>query len=256
MPSASSWRAAVSRPHVLIIDGDDETAVSLEEALAEAGVVASFANDAVSAIEKIREQRYCAVILDPMIRRGLNGYAVLDFLESEQPENLARLFLLTGMSEQTIRRTAPALLARLYRKPSGVPGLVAAVIAAVPPETVSSERKCVLLIEDDGPTAAATMALLHELSFAVEWAHDGQAAVDAVRRRDFDIILLDLVLPGMDGFGVLDHLHAEHAKLLSRVVITTGMPEKYLQLVPDHEVCGILRKPLDVTELQRLLVAA
>jgi len=246
----------MSKPHVLIIDGDGETAVSLEEALAKAGVVASFANDAVSAIEKMREQHYCAVILDPMIRRGLNGYAVLDFFESEQPENLPRLFLLTGMSEQTIRRTAPALLARLYRKPSGVTGLVAAVIASVRRETVSSEQKCVLLIEDDGPTAAATMALLHELSFAVEWVHDGHAAIAAVARRDFDIILLDLVLPGIDGFGVLDHLHAQHANLLSRVVITTGMPEKYLQLVPDHEVCGILRKPLDLTELQRLLPAA
>jgi len=246
----------VSRPHVLIIDGDGEPAVSLEEALAKAGVVASFANDAVSAIERMREQRYCAVILDPMIRRGLNGYAVLDFLESEQPENLARLFLLTGMSEQTIRRTAPALLARLYRKPSGVAGLVAAVIASVRRETVSSEQKCVLLIEDDGPTAAATMALLHELSFAVEWVHHGHDAMAAVARRDFDIILLDLVLPGIDGFGVLDHLHAQHANLLNRVVITTGMPEKYLQLFLDHDVCGILRKPLELSELQRLLPAA
>jgi len=246
----------VSRPHVLIIDGDGETAVALEEALAKAGVVATFANDAVSAIEQMRERRYCAVILDPMIRRGLNGYAVIDFLESEQPENLPRLFLLTGMSEQTIRRTAPALLARLYRKPSGVPGLVAAVIASVRRETLSAEQRRALLIEDDGPTAAATMALLHELSFDVEWVHDGRDALAAIARRDFDIILLDLVLPGIDGFGVLDRLHARHANLLSRVVITTGMPEKYLQLVPDHEVCGILRKPVDVTELQRLLPAA
>ncbi|HEV8433110.1 MAG TPA: response regulator, partial [Thermoanaerobaculia bacterium] len=193
----------MSRPHVLIIDGDGETAVFLEEALEKAGVVASFANDAVSAIEKMREQRYCAVILDPMIRRGLNGYAVLDFFESEQPENLPRLFLLTGMSEQTIRRTAPTLLARLYRKPSGVGALLAAVIASVHSEALTGEQKCVLLIEDDGPTAAATMALLHELSLAVEWVHDGRDAIDAVARRDFDIILLDLVLPGIDGFGVL-----------------------------------------------------
>ncbi len=246
----------MSEPHVLIIDGDGETAASLEEALAKAGVVAAFANDAVSAIETMREHRYRAVILDPMIRRGLNGYAVLDFFESEQPERLESLFLFTGMSEQTIRRTAPDLLARLYRKPSGAGGVLAAVIAAVRRETRPDDQRSVLLIEDDGTTAAATMALLHQLSFTVEWVHDGQAAVDALGRRDFDIILLDLVLPGIDGFGVLDHLHAEHANLLRRVIITTGMPEKYLQLVPDHDVYGILRKPVELTELQRLLPAA
>jgi len=246
----------VSKPHVLIIDSDGESAVSVGAALASAGVVAAFANEAVSAIEMMREQRYCAVILDPMIRRGLNGYAVLDFFESEQPDRLDRLFLFTGMSEQTIRRTAPALLARLFRKPAGLADLVAAVISSVRREAQAAERKWVLLIEDDHATAAATMAILHELAFAVEWAHDGRGAIDALARRDFDMIMLDLVLPDIDGFGVLEHLHAEHANLLSRVVIMTGMPEKYLHSLPARELGGILRKPVDVTELQRLLPAA
>ena len=63
------------------------------------------ADDGFSAIEKLRQQRYSAVILDPMIRDRLNGYAVLSFMELEQPQTLDRVFLLTGMSEQTIVRT-------------------------------------------------------------------------------------------------------------------------------------------------------
>ena len=72
-------------------------------------------------MEKLRERNYCAVILDPMIGERLNGYAVLNFLELEQPETVERLFLFTGMSEQTIRRTAPSVLPRLFRKSSALP---------------------------------------------------------------------------------------------------------------------------------------
>jgi CheY-like chemotaxis protein len=244
----------VSKRHVLIIDGDGETALSVAAALAKSGIFAVFANDAVSAIEKLGAERYCAVILDPMIRRGLNGFAVLDFFESEQPERLDRLFLLTGMSEQTIRRTAPALVPRLYRKPSGIAALIEAVTAAVRSETPEAERRWILLVEDD--TAAGTQSVLHELGFAVQRARNGREAIDALSGRDFVLILLDLVIPGIDGFGVLDHLHTEHAHLLSRVVITTGMPEKYLHCLPARELCGVLRKPVDITELQRVLAAA
>src|SRR6266508_4623395 len=113
---------------VLIIDDDVETAAELRAVFAEAGVAAESIADAFAAMEKLRERDYRAVILDPMIRERLNGFAVLNFLELEQPETLGRLFLFTGMSEQTIRRTAPSVLPRLFRKSSALAKVAAAVI--------------------------------------------------------------------------------------------------------------------------------
>jgi CheY-like chemotaxis protein len=245
----------VRHERVLIVDDDVETTSSLSTALAKAGVEATCVGDAFAAIDELREQSYRAVVLDPIIRRGMNGYAVLDFVETEQPEMLAHLFLLTGMSEQTIRRTAPAVLERLYRKSSGYAPVVAAVVAECAKQNEAWNRsdKWILLLEDDNETAALTIVLLQEHGYSVEWVRNGREALSALPLRDFDLIMVDLVLPEMDGFMFLDDVRARLEGILDRVVVVTGMPDKYLQSLPVSEIAGIVRKPLDFKELERLL---
>ena len=244
------------RACVLIIDDDAGAVSSLSTQLMEAGVDVVSVNDAFAAIEKLRAQSYCAVVLDPTIRRGLNGYTVLDFVETEQPETIDRLFLFTGMSEQTIRRTAPTVLDRLYRKPLGHGGVAAAILAqCVKRHSVAENRseKRSLLVEDDRVTAVFMTALLNELGFSVEWVENGEDAIHALSDHDFELVVLDLVLPGIDGFSVLDHIRAECEGLLGRIVVTTGMPDKYLKSLPATGLAGILQKPIHVEALKQLL---
>ena len=245
----------MSEDRVLIIDDDAETAAFLCATFAEAGLEAESASDAFAAMERLRERRYLAVVLDPMIRHRLNGYAVLNFIELEQPEMLDRLFLLTGMSEQTIRRTAPSILPRLFRKPAGLTRVAAAVIAAGAPhhDHWQAQKGSVLLVEDDHPTALATRQVLDELGYSVEWVENGLDALEALAERQFDAIMLDLVMPQADGFTVLDHFHSQRPGLLRRVIVTTGIPEKYVQALDRSAIGGIVQKPLDACRLEQLL---
>lgn len=246
----------MTRDCVLIIDDDAGAVSSLSAQLIGAGVDVVSINDAFAAIDRLRAQSYCAVVLDPTIRRGLNGYTVLDFVEREQPEMISRLFLFTGMSEQTIRRTAPTVLDRLYRKPLGHAGVAAAILAqCVNRHSVAEHRneKWILLVEDDRGTAAFMTALLGEFEFSVEWVQNGEDAIHALSHHDFELVLLDLVLPGLDGFTVLDYVRNERAGLLNRIVVTTGMPDKYLQSLPATGLAGIVRKPIHVEALKQLL---
>jgi DNA-binding response OmpR family regulator len=240
---------------VLIIDDDPQSAAILRATFAEAGVEADAADDAFTAMEKLRGRRYCAVILDPMIRQRLNGYAVLNYLEMEQPEMLDRLFLLTGMSEQTIRRTAPLILPRLFRKPDGHSKLAAAVVAACARDSYQparGRRRSVLLVEDDRATANATVGLLDGLDYSAEWARNGREAIEALGKREFDAVILDLVMPHVDGFAVLDHLRSEGMPL-RKVIVVTGMPDKYLETLDGSALGGILRKPFEIHRLKGLL---
>jgi CheY-like chemotaxis protein len=242
---------------VLIIDEDAETTAFLREAFEDAGVSTDAVSDAFAAIEKLRERTYSAIVLDPMIRHRLNGYAVLNFIELEQPEVIERLYLLTGMSEQTIRRTAPAVASRLFRKPAAGKA-VDAVIAAFGQSRIEREpqtRGSVLLVEDDHVTANATIRILDELGYSVEWVEDGSDAMDAIAQRTFDAVMLDLVLPDVDGFMLLEHFRSDRPGLLRRVIITTGMPEKYLEAIDRTAVGGILEKPLQLGRLETLLDA-
>jgi CheY-like chemotaxis protein len=115
-------------------------------------------------------------------------------------------------------------------------------------------RVCVLLVEDDPVTANATRVVIEELGYSVEWAADGREALEAVSTRTFDVILLDLIMPLVDGFQVLEHFRLEHPGLLRRVIVTTGIADKYLQIVDQSTIGGILRKPLDARKLEQLVL--
>ncbi len=109
-----------------------------------------------------------------------------------------------------------------------------------------------LLVEDDRATAHATAGVLDELGYSVEWAQDGKEALAILGKREFDAIMLDLVMPRVDGFVVLDHFRSE-GTLLRKTIVVTGMPEKYLPELDVSALGGVLRKPFEAPQLERLL---
>ena len=65
----------------------------------------------------------------------------------------------------------------------------------------------VLLVEDDRMIAEAVIRALKDEAYAVDWVRDGESAVDALRTGEYDLAVLDLGLPRLDGLEVLKHLN-------------------------------------------------
>jgi CheY-like chemotaxis protein len=237
---------------ILIIDDDQPFDDTLSTALKTGGLLVDLVNDGFSAIEKLRSAKYVAVILDPMIRHRLNGYAVLNFVEMEKPEILDRLFLLTGMSEQTIARTAPIVLPRLFRKPKDVPKVVAAIVALIDHKQLPGDRT-VLLVEDDPDTARLTSELVQDLGYQVTLAATGREALQHLAIGEYAAIVLDLVLPDLDGFEILEHLRQKNSPALRHVIVITGMPDRYIDRLDRDQICAVLQKPITPAELSQML---
>jgi len=70
----------------------------------------------------------------------------------------------------------------------------------------------ILLIDDDEKLCRLILAYLEPMGFAVEVAHCGQAGLELALQDSFDAILLDVMLPGIDGFEVLRQLR-QHSKV-------------------------------------------
>jgi two-component system OmpR family response regulator len=68
----------------------------------------------------------------------------------------------------------------------------------------------VLLVEDDPMIGAAVQGALKDASYAADWIRDGQAALGALACQHYDLVLLDLGLPGKDGLEVLAGIRAAH----------------------------------------------
>src|SRR5690242_3505082 len=67
----------------------------------------------------------------------------------------------------------------------------------------------VLLIEDDGGTAEEVVAELTELGFEVEWASNGIDGLDKARALHLDVLIIDRMLPGMDGLTIIEALRKD-----------------------------------------------
>jgi DNA-binding response OmpR family regulator len=74
---------------------------------------------------------------------------------------------------------------------------------------MASSKRCVLVVEDDQKTAAAVRLYLEHEGFDTVVSHDGQAGLTAARERRFDLVILDLMLPGVDGLRICTALREE-----------------------------------------------
>ncbi len=112
-------------------------------------------------------------------------------------------------------------------------------------------RGTVLAVDDDPMTLQVITRLLARNGHTVFTAADGEAALAAIDRHQPDVILLDVVLPVMDGFEVCRLVKDNDATRLTPVVLLTGLSS------PGHRVRGIeagadefLSKPFDTGELE------
>ncbi|MEN5256488.1 MULTISPECIES: response regulator transcription factor [unclassified Pseudomonas] len=76
---------------------------------------------------------------------------------------------------------------------------------------VSVEPPRILTIEDDPVLGAYVREHLEHCGFAVTWCQNGPEGLGIARRRPFDVVLLDILLPGMDGLEVLTHFRQSHS---------------------------------------------
>jgi PAS domain S-box-containing protein len=112
----------------------------------------------------------------------------------------------------------------------------------------------ILLVEDDPYSRKSLTKLIQHAGYCIEAVGDGPSAVEAVMRRRPSLILLDLMLPGMDGAEVLRRLRARHDRRALPVVVLTGdlLSGRSAQLAA-LDVDGMLAKPIDVDDLLRTI---
>jgi CheY-like chemotaxis protein len=112
-----------------------------------------------------------------------------------------------------------------------------------------------ILVADDGPAGRSLMRRLLELEgHTVRTAQDGLEAVEAARRWDPDLILMDLHMPICDGFGATRTLHADPVTADIPVIALTATDDPdEVQTAFAAGCVGHLSKPMEVAKLVRLL---
>ena len=113
-----------------------------------------------------------------------------------------------------------------------------------------------LLLCDDSPVERMALAhLLRRVGYRVDESQDGQSTIEHLRHRAVDLLLLDLNLPELDGFGVLAYLQKHRPGL--PVILLSGMSldqiQRKMHKLPIRELPPLFIKPIDPDQLFEVL---
>ena len=106
----------------------------------------------------------------------------------------------------------------------------------------------ILLIDDDVDFVKATMKVLQSKPYEVAVAHDGKEGLEKARTEKPDLVLLDILMPKVDGFAVADQFKKDQALSKIPVLALTSFSDSYGQPFA-FEVSDFIQKPVTPKDL-------
>jgi CheY-like chemotaxis protein len=108
----------------------------------------------------------------------------------------------------------------------------------------TAERR-VLIVDDDAAIRILLARVLGRHGFVVDSARDGAEAIEQMLQHDYEVIALDLMMPRVDGIGVVKYLTERHPEKLKNVLVMTAFGAGALEKVcPPVE--HFIQKPFDL----------
>jgi len=213
-PSSSNGRRD-ERPVVLVVEDDPQAAALLSQYLLEADYAVVTTVTGEEALAQIAEHRPDAICLDITLTGELDGWGVLSRLkESPATSGIPVVICSAGNG----RADASALgAADFLAKPFAAGELHAALQRALP-----TGRGSVLVVDDEESVRALVIETLAGTGYELREAADGEEALERIAARRPDAIVLDLMMPKLDGFAVLERLQGDPATRRIPVIVLTA----------------------------------
>lgn len=112
-----------------------------------------------------------------------------------------------------------------------------------------SSECAVLIVEDDLAIRRLVRTVLMRQGYRVEIAGDGNEAVSKLETAEYDVILLDLMMPNLDGYSFLSAMAQSAPERLKRVIVTSAASPTVINARLKGIPFDLLPKPFDIHEL-------
>src|SRR5690349_11356350 len=90
----------------------------------------------------------------------------------------------------------------------------------------------ILVVDDDADIRTLIEAVLETAGYEVALAADGKEALNKLKRRSYDLVVLDIMMPGMSGYEVLEQIRAMPSRASTPVIVVTAK----------HDPTGVMRE--------------
>jgi DNA-binding response OmpR family regulator len=230
---------------ILVVDDDPDICRNVSDILTDLGYRADTATDGPAAIELVRRNAYNVALLD-LKMPGMNGLEVYREIRRLRASTVA-LIVTAYASQATAEEALQAGAWRVVPKPVDFSRLLGLVNEAL-------GQPLVLVVDDDPDLCATLWDVLRERGYRVGIAHHPTAAADQLRDAQFQVVLIDMRLPGGDGSDVFRVVRVRNPQ--TRTVIITGHrgeTDDLVQTVLRAGADAVCYKPFDVPKLLEVL---
>ena len=258
---------------VLVVDDNPTNRSWLEAMLKSWSMRPTLAANGFEALDLLARQPFPLILLDGHMP-GMSGFEVAQQIQEERRS--ATVIMLTSSGERGDAKRCQALGIRGYlTKPVSQDELLTTIrLLQNPADTTATSELVtrhtvrelghslnILLAEDNPVNQKLAVTILHRRGYHVTVVSNGQEALDAIAASQFDLVLMDMQMPVMDGMEACQHIRAMQAAgtlaPLPIIALTanamSGDRERYLQAGMD----GYISKPIDAArtleEIHRVL---
>jgi DNA-binding response OmpR family regulator len=106
-----------------------------------------------------------------------------------------------------------------------------------------------LVVDDDDPIRTMLSTVVERQDFTVDTARDGEEAIARIAEDGYTLIVLDLMMPRVDGYAVLRYMQEHRSEDLACTIIASAVPENDVLKEFSAPVFRIHTKPFDMTQL-------
>jgi PAS domain S-box-containing protein len=207
------------RPLVLVVDDNPQAAEILARTMGAGGFRIKVARTGTEALTMARDLNPVAITLDILLPE-VDGWEVLNRLKADEATRNIPVIVVSVVDNPALGRALGAF--DYFVKPVDGKALLSRLSQYTFATKVKSESVRVLVVDDEQANLDLLEALLEPAGFGVIRAGGGQEGIDLARSQMPNLILLDLMMPDLTGFDVVEALRAEEATRSIPIMVLTA----------------------------------
>jgi HAMP domain-containing protein/CheY-like chemotaxis protein len=258
---------------LLVVEDDAVQRKSIVELIGDEDVVTTAVDSGEAALEKLAEQSFDCMVLDLKLP-GITGLELIKKVRENDGWRRTPIIVYTGKEltreeDTELRRITDTIIVKDVKSPERLLDETALFLHRVESKLPTSKRqmlrllserdpalagKRVLVVDDDARNLFAITTILEQHEMVVSYAENGQQALDSLEQHEIDIVLMDIMMPEMDGYEATRRIRSngKHEKLPIIALTAKAMQgdrEKCIQ----SGASDYITKPVDADQLVSLL---